>query len=261
MRYWFGGQPADYVVSPGEQIHLTEEVIGYHVALVPGVRLWCYDHQTGERTTDLLDETGTPVAHLVTGEYGAIPRFRGPDEDRRLLIGPEPTGPAVPDPGEGDDPGEGQGRWLITTSDWPVITDRLDSRINALEDGGGGGGDDPGEVVATAHPLVWTHPGEVTEDRTSPHPVWNLEGKTQRVTTVRAQATITTGELTVSVLTIDPDTGTHTPIAGLLLDPDTGHAIVSPDAAVSHGTGLTVRVELGDTDDQAADVTVQVMIR
>ena len=259
MRYWFGGGPADYVISPGQQAQLPGEQVGYQTILVPGVRLWCYDHQTGERTTDLLDATGNQVGHIVTAEYGAVPRFRGPDEVRRLLIGPEPTGPAEPEPGGDDDPGENQGRWTITTVDWPVITDQLDTRIGAMEDGGGGG-EDP-DPVGSAHPLVWTHPGQVAESRTSPHPVWNLDGRSQRVSTVRAQATITSGELTCTVMTIDPDTGTHTPIAALLLNESTGHAIVTPDAPVSGGTGLTVRVELGTADDEAADVTVQVMVR
>lgn len=255
MRYWFGGSPADYVVSPGDQTQLTEEVIGYQAVLVPGVRLWVYDYDTGDRVTDLLDATGNLVDMLLTAEYGKIPRFRGPDEARRLLVGPEPTGPVNP----GEDEEEAQGRWIITTSDWPTIVNGLDTRIGVLEDGGGGG-DDP-EVVATAHPLVWTHPGEVTEDRTSPHPVWNLEGKSQRVTVVRAQATVTSGELTCTVLTIDPDTGTTTPIGAVLLDTTTAHAVVSPDVTMSDGTGLTVAVERGTETDEVSDVTVQVMVR
>lgn len=260
MRYWFGGQPADYVISPGEQIPVTDETVGYQPILVPGVTLWAYDHSSGDRVTDLLDEHGDQVSALVSGEYGSIPRFRGPDEVRRLLIGPEPTGPINPGPGEDDDGegGETQGRWLITTSDWPTIVNGLDSRIGALEDGGGG--DDP-EPVGSAHPLVWTHPGPVEEARTSPHPVWNLEGRNQRVTAVRTQATITTGELTISVLTIDPDTRETTPVAALLLSGDTDHATVTPNATWSDGTGLTVRVEPGDADDESSDVTVQVMVR
>lgn len=257
MRYWFGGSVADYVVSPGEQIHVTEEVIGYHAALVPGVVLWVYDYQTGNRTTDLLDATGNQVDTIVTAEHGQVVRFRGPDEARRLLVGPAPTTPG--DPGE-DDEVEAQGRWIITTSDWPTIVSGLDARVHALEDGGGGG-DEPGEVVATAHPLVWSHPGQVEEDRTSPHPVWNLEGKSQRVTVVRAQATVVSGQVTCTVLRIDPDTQAHTVLAAVQLDTTTNHAMVAPDVTVSDGTGLTVAVALGDPDDEVSDVTVQVMIR
>lgn len=258
MRYWFGGSPADYVISPGQQAQLPGEMVGYQTVLVPGVRLWVYSYDTGDRVTDLLDATGNQVDSLLTAEYGAIPRFRGPDEIRRLLIGPEPTG--VDDPDPGDDPLEVQGRWIITTTDWPTIMSGLDTRIGALEDGGGGDPEDP-EPAGSAHPLVWTHPDRVEESRTSPHPVWNLEGRSQRVTTVRAQATVTSGELLCQVMVIDPDTGTHTPIAALILDEETAHAVVTPDMIVSEGTGLTVRVEPGTVDDEAADVTVQVMVR
>ncbi|MFE7462431.1 hypothetical protein ACWFMI_24580 [Nocardiopsis terrae] len=261
MRYWFGGGPADYVISPGQQAQLPGELVGYQTILVPGVRLWIYDHQTGARVTDLLDDSGDQVDHLVTGEHGAVPRFRGPDEAQRLLIGPEPTGsdnPEDPDDGNGI-----QGWWVITSTDWPTIVGAVESRVNALEQGAGGGdgGEDPGEVVGSAHPLIWTHPGPVEEDRTSPHPYFNDEGKGLIVPRVRAQATITTGELAVSVLRIDPDTGTHTVIAALALDATNPMGVVAPDAAISDGTGLTVAVERTTADDEVADVTVQVMIR
>lgn len=258
MRYWFGGSPADYVVSPGDQVPLTDEMIGYQTVLVPGVRLWVYDPDTGDRVTDLLDSVGNQVDHILTAEYGAIPRFRGPDEARRLLIGPEPTGPT--DPGEDDGGQEAQGRWIITTPDWPLIVGGLDSRVTVLEQGGGGDPEDP-ELVATAHPLVWTYPGPVNEDRTSPHPYWNLEGKNQTITTVRAQATVTTGELTVVVLRIDPDTQDTTQIGAVLLDTTTTHAIITPGFTLSEGSGLTVGVERGSEADDIADVTVQVMAR
>jgi hypothetical protein len=260
VRYWYGGSPADYVVSPGQQTQLTEEVIGYQAVLVPGVRLWVYDYDTGARTTDLLDASGSPVDSVVTAEYGSIPRFRGPDEVRRLLIGPEPTGPIGDGDGE-DGAGEAQGRWIITSTDWPTITDRLDTRVTALENGAGsGGGETPGDVIATAHPLVWSLDGEA-ETRTSPHSYWNLEGKNQQVTRVRAQGSVISGTLAVHVLTIDPATNAPTVIAGLLLDAANPHATVTPDATVSDGTGLTVAVELGQPGDQVEDVTVQVMIR
>ena len=115
--------------------------------------------------------------------------------------------------------------------------------------------------MGSAHPLLWTHPNGLEEDRTSPHPVWNLEGRSQRVTAARAQATIESGELTVSVLRIDPDTGDTSTLAALQLDEDNQYSTVTPDASVSDGTGLTVRVEMDDEDDEISDVTVQVMIR
>ncbi|WP_160051304.1 hypothetical protein [Nocardiopsis sp. FR26] len=253
MRYWFGGSPADYVISPGQQVQITTETIGYQTILVPGVRLWCYDYDTGDRTTDLLDASGSQVDHLVTVDYGAIPRFRGPDEVRRLLIGPEPA-----DPGAGAET-ETPSRWIITSTDWPTIVSSLATRVTALEDTGGGGGE-PIDAVATAHPLVWSLDGEA-ETRTSPHSYWNLEGKGQTVTKVRAQGNVIAGTLAVHVLTIDPVTQATTIIAALLLDSTNPHATTTVDAAVSDGTGLTVAVELGSDGDQIEDVTVQVMLR
>lgn len=260
MRYWFGGGPADYVVSPGDRINLTGEVSGYHAALVPGVRLWVWDHNTGERVTDLLDGAGQQVDHLISADYGEVTRFRGPDEVRRLLIGPEPADPTNPDDPDGDQPEDNQQRWIITSSDWPTIVSGVEARVSTLEQGGGGG-EDPGDVIATAHPLIWTHPGPVEETRQSPHPYWNEEGKTQTIPRVRAQTTITSGQLTVSVLSIDPDTGTTTVVAALLLDAATPGGVVTPDAIISAGTGVTVAVELADESTDATDVTVQVMIR
>lgn len=256
MRYWFGGSPADYVISPGTQVQLPGEVIGYQTVLVPGVRLWVYDYSSGDRVTDLLNDEGSAVDHLVTGEYGAIPRFRGPDEIKRLLIGPEPT----PGGGDPEDPtGETQGRWAITSTDWPTITDRLDTRIAAVENGGGGG-EDPGEYIGTAHPLVWSLDGDA-ETHTSATHYWNLEGKAQTITRVRAQATVTSGTAACHVLRIDPDTQGTTVIAAALLDSDTPWTVVAPEAVISDGSGLTVAVELGTDADVVADVTVQVMIR
>ncbi|MEE2040164.1 hypothetical protein Q8791_23385 [Nocardiopsis sp. CT-R113] len=258
MRYWYGGSPADYVISPGQQVQLPGEVIGYQTVLVPGVRLWVYDYDTGDRTTDLLNAEGAAVDHLVTAEYGAIPRFRGPDEVKRVLIGPEPTTGG----GDPEDPtGETQGRWVITTTDWPSITDRIDNRLTAVENGsGGGGGEDPGEWIGTAHPLVWSLDGDA-ETHTSRTHYWNLEGKPQTVTRVRAQGIVTAGTLAVHVLKIDPDTGATTVIAATLLDSAAPWTIVAPEETISDGTGLTVAVELGTDADVVSDVAVQVMIR
>ncbi|QVJ00313.1 hypothetical protein KGD82_16250 [Nocardiopsis eucommiae] len=258
MRYWYGGGPADYVISPGQQAQLPGETVGYQTILVPGVRLWAYDHGTGERVMDLLNASGDQVDHIIAGEYGDIPRFRGPDEVRRLLIGPEPTDPGDPDEDDGND---AQGRWIITTSDWPTIVTAVEARVHTLEQGNGGGGEEPGEPSGSGHPLMWTHPGRVEEPRTSPHPYTNDIGRTQTIPRMRAQATVTSGELVCSVLTIDPDTGTQTVVAAVALTPDNPVGVFAPDATVSDGSGLTVRIEPGDVDDEIADVTMQVTIR
>ncbi|MFV2198473.1 hypothetical protein [Nocardiopsis sp. LOL_012] len=254
MRYWFGGTPSDYVISPGQQVQITNEVIGYQTVLVPGARLWLYDYTTGERTTDLLDAGGTLVDSLVADEYGAIPRFRGPDQVRRLLIGPEPA-----DQEEGDSTQQTPAMWTITSTDWPTVVDGIGNRVTALEEGANS---DTGEdtVVGSAHPLVWSLDGQA-ETHTSATSYWNLEGKTQTITHMRAQATVTSGSVAVHVLTIDPDTQATTVVAAALLDTTTQISVSAPDTALSESTGLTVAVELGSDADQVFDMTVQVMVR
>jgi hypothetical protein len=249
MRYWFGGQPADYVIASGPQVDVGDGTLGATAALVSGVVLHVWDITTGHRITDLLNATGEEVAELISEDRGLIPRFRGPDETKALLIGPAQVDPDTP-----------QDQWIITSTDWPTITDRLAERVAALEDGGGSGGD-PGEVIATAHPMIWAVDGDVTEDRISAHRYWNLEGKSQTITAVLAQATVTTGSLTCTVYTIDPDTGVISPIGAVVLDTTTGRSSITPDAVVSAGTGVTVGIERGAETAEVADVTVQVMIR
>lgn len=249
-RHWFGGSPADYAVTPGDPVSPTEETTGYTAILASGARYWAYDASTGTRVTDLLDDTGQMITEIVTGAYGQITRFRGPDEARALLLGQADDDPEAPAPVD---------RWLITSTDWPAIVSALDTRVTALENGGGGG--DPGEVIATAHPMIWSVNGVVDDDTVSDHPYWNMEGKGQIVTTIRAQAAVTAGSLTCTVYTIDPLTQATTPIGAVVLNTTTQAATISPAAAVSDGTGVTVGVERASTADDIANVTVQVMIR
>ncbi|MEV2274027.1 hypothetical protein AB0I72_00445 [Nocardiopsis sp. NPDC049922] len=247
MRYWFGDSPTDFVVGPGEQYTWADEQLGYNAVLIPGARLWAYDYTTGTRITDLLDHTGAAVTEITATSYGRIPRFRGPDEAKTLLLGQaEDTFDGVDDPPD-------LNKWVLTSIDWPSIVAGVEARVTTLEQGGT-------EVVATAHPLVWTMAGAV-EDATSPHRYVNLEGTGQTIETVRAEATITTGSVTVQVLTVDLDTQATTVVAAVVLDTTTQAATVTPAAAVSDGTGVTTQVTLSDPADDVADVTVQVMIR
>lgn len=246
-RYWFGEQPADFVVATGEQVTITGEQVGYRAILYPGARLWVYDYTSGTRLTDLLDSSGAAVSEITASSYGRIPRFRGPDEVRRLLIGQ-----AEDEFAEGELPD--LHKWAMTTLDWPPIIDTLTGRVAELEAG-------DGDVIATAHPLIWALSGTLDTDHVSQHPYWAIEGRAQTVTAVRAQATVTTGKVTCRVLTIDPSTGATTPVAAVVLDTTTDTATVTPDAAVSDGTGVTVEVERGTTSDEVADITVQVMLR
>lgn len=249
MRYWFGGQPADYVIASGPQVEIGDGGLGATAALVSGVVLHVWDIASGDRITDLLDATGEGVAELASGDRGLIPRFRGPDEVKAVMIGPAQVDPETP-----------QEQWILTSTEWPTIVAALDGRVTALENGGGGG-EDPGEVIATAHPMIWSVSGVVDDDSVSDHPYWNMEGKGQTITTIRAQAAVTAGSLTCTVYTIDPDTQARTPIGAVVLTSGTPVAAVSPDAAVSAGTGVTVGVERASSADDVANVTVQVMIR
>ncbi|WP_435112014.1 hypothetical protein [Nocardiopsis synnemataformans] len=253
MRYWFGNSPSDFVVAPGAQHELTPEMFGYAAVLVPGARLWAYDTGTGARITDLLDDQGAMVTEITANGYGRIPRFRGPDSVQQLLLG------QAEDEFDGvDDPPELH-KWIVASTEWPAVTAALDTRVTALEDGAGTG-PDPGEVVATSHPLMWGGE-EVTEDRISPHVYWNDEGRGQTITSIRAQAAVASGQLTVTVYTVDPDTDVHTPVGAVTLTPTTARSRITSDAPVSADTGLTVGVERGTEADEVTRVTVQVMIR
>ncbi|WP_040685579.1 hypothetical protein [Nocardiopsis baichengensis] len=82
---------------------------------------------TGDRLTDLLDHRGEPVIELAAGDHGNIPRFRGPDEIRSVLISQAPT--------KGDEETELVRRSLVST-EWPVEGRRL-SGVDVLRTDGG----------------------------------------------------------------------------------------------------------------------------
>lgn len=250
MRYWFGGQPSDYVIAPGEQVLLSDESVGYQPLLVPGVTLWVYDYETGDRLTDLLDGTGSPVEDLRTSDYGLIPRFRGPDEVRRVLVGP------APEP-NGEEEQSSPGRWVLTSTDWPVIVAQVENRVAVLEDAPGDGEEGP-EPVATAHPMIWSQ--AQVQARTSSHRYVNLEGRQQTVTVVRAEAGVVSGQVDVHLLTVDMVTGTATVGAAVSLTSEAPTNTISPNLSVSAGTGVTVSVEVAE-GTEAEGLTVQVMIR
>lgn len=250
-RYWFGDSPADFVVSPGSQEAISEEEFGFAAVLVSGAVLWVWDYQTGDRITDLLDSAGAETDQITAQEYGRIPRFRGPDGVRRLLIGQ-----ADPENGEGGEGAESLHKWTMTSTNWPEIVDGIESRVADLEEDSNGEG---GES-ALSIPLLWSASGEV-EDHTSDHPYVNLEGRPLTVKTVRAQAHVSSGGVTVRVLTVDMDTGSTSSVAAIHLDTSDESGTVDPDAAVSEETGITVEVELDDPSDEVENVTVQVMIR
>lgn len=69
-RYDFGGGIADYVVRPSDGLW----------AVAPGqvLTFWAAA-DGGAQYTDLQDAGGTATASIRADEYGAIPRFRGPD--------------------------------------------------------------------------------------------------------------------------------------------------------------------------------------
>jgi len=239
-RYWFGNQPSDFVVAPGDHVELTSTLTGMEAVLAPGVTLWCWDHTTGDRITDLLDEHGNPIAEVTSDSYGRLPRFRGPDGVERMLIGQPP---------EGD---EEKPKHTILTTSYPDIVEGLRTRIAALE------ADSGGEYTSSAHPLIWTQSD--VETRISPHVVANLDGREQTVTHVRAAATVDAGgQVEVTVYTVDLATGTHTARQVLQLTDVAPSATVVPTWTVPDGQGLTVGVDL--VAGTATDLTVQVMTK
>lgn len=245
-RYWFGDQAADVVVAPGDQTEV-DALLGYTAVLAPGVALHCYDYTTGDRTTDLLDASGTPVGEIVTGQDGRIPRFRGPDGVERMVIGQDPATL----PPEADPAGH---RWTILTTSYPDIVDGLRTRIADLEADAGG------EFTSSAHPLLWASTGAVST-HVSPHQVANLDGRSQTVTAVRASAALdAASELTVTVSTVDLDTGALTPVETLsLTTAEPVDVVEDPAWVVPDGAGLVVGVEVDQ--GSAEDLTVQVMVK
>jgi len=243
-RYWFADQPADVVVTTGDQVGV-ETIIGYQAVLAPGMGLWAYDHTTGERTTDLMDATGAEVSSLTTDATGRIPRFRGPDGVERLLLGQDPTG--LPEDLEAP-------RWTVLTTSYPDIVAGLRDRIAALEAESGG------EYTSSSHPIFWAASGAV-ETHTSDHRPVNLDGRPWVVTAVYAVATLAADTtLTVTVSTVDLDTGALTTVETLTLTSAAPAAtVMAPAWEVPADVGLTagVVVETGS----AAHLTVQVMVR
>ncbi|MBB6172161.1 hypothetical protein HNR23_002221 [Nocardiopsis mwathae] len=250
MRYQFGGTPADFVVAPGQQVQVGPDTLGATAVLIPGARLWVWDPDTGDRLTDLMDHRGEPVAEITADSSGAVPRFRAPDEVKRVLVG------QAPDTSSGD-AGE-HSRHLLASTDWPADVTKLNTRITALENTTGGD-DGGGDYVATAHPMMW-HMGGPLESRRSPHPYHNLEGRNQTIIVLRAQATITEGTIGVRVVLLDPDTRGGAVAASVTITPEEPWALIRPQVEVSDGTGVTVEVDVPE-EAEAEDLTVQVTIR
>ncbi|MFE9906404.1 glycosyl hydrolase family 28-related protein [Streptomyces achromogenes] len=69
-RYEYGGGIADYIVRPTDGL--------WGVAAGADVTFWDAA-DGGTQYTDLLDVGGTPMSSVRTTEYGALPRFLGPD--------------------------------------------------------------------------------------------------------------------------------------------------------------------------------------
>lgn len=253
MRHWFGGGVPDFVTAPGQQVERNDGGVGYVSVLSPGVPLWLYDAGTGERVTDLLGSFSEPVDEIVSGPYGDLPRFRGPDGTLLLLIGPstEDGAPGGEDPPEDESP-----RFLLTTTDLPDLLTSAERRLVDLESQAGGG-----EAVATAHPLMWHVDGEVTAQRS--HGVYcNLEGREQGVSALRARLSGVDPDtvVTVRALSVDPDTGTASVLGSVDLSATRTSHQVWLDEALSNGAELTTEVELTG-QGSAEHLTVQVMVR
>jgi len=245
-RHWFGDQTADVVVAPGEQVEV-DALLGYTAVLAPAVALHLYDFDTGDRVTDLMDATGGAISSIVTGPTGRIPRFRGPDGVERLSIGQDPaTLPVDADPTTH--------QWTILTTSYPDIVSGLRDRVAALEAESGG------EYTSSPHPVFWTAAGPV-EAHTSDHRPANLDGRAWVVTAVRASAMLAADStLTVTVSTVDLDTGALTPVQTLTLTSAAPAAtVLAPEWEVPAGVGLTVGVAIGAGGAQ--NLTVQVMVR
>lgn len=107
-RYWYGGGIADWAFSAGD---------GNTVSFAPGTELLCSNAKTGgTQYTDLLDEGGSPIATVTTGDGtfdppGALPRFQAPDGVLWMWIGED-----------------GGSRVLIQTTDLPdLLAGKLDT--------------------------------------------------------------------------------------------------------------------------------------
>ncbi|MFF1960986.1 glycosyl hydrolase family 28-related protein [Streptomyces sp. NPDC058220] len=70
-RYEFGSGIADFVVRPSDGLW----------AVAPGAAVTFWNAASeGSQYTDLLDAGSSPITALTADEYGAIPRFFGPDD-------------------------------------------------------------------------------------------------------------------------------------------------------------------------------------
>ncbi len=253
MRYWFGGSVPDFVIAPGQQIEREDGGIGYLSLLAPNVPLWVYDPHTGERVTDLLDAHSETVDEILSGPYGELPRFRGPDEVRELSIG---QALSASDPEEEDGSDEEPPRFSLVTNEIMGLLASAERRIADLEESTG-----EGETTSTSHPLMWHVDGEVTPQRS--HGVYtNLEGRSQRVTGLRARLTEVSPDtvVTVRLLALDPDTGTDEVLGEIDLSASRTSHRIWPDETLTNGAELTTEVELTG-GGSAEHLTVQVMIR
>lgn len=108
---------------------------------------------------------------------------------------------------------------------------------------------------------MWHVDGEVSSQRS--HGVYsNMEGRSQRVTGLRARLSNIDPDtvVTVRLLALDPDTGTDSVLDEIDLSASRTSHQVWPDQTVSNGAELTTEVELTG-EGSAEHLTVQVMIR
>lgn len=109
-RHVFGGTTADYVISLGADDAATLE---------PGAEVTLWTAQTGgSQVTTLEDMTGVAVASVLADAFGAIPQFRGPDDDSLWLWG-DASGGAGP-------------RHLLIASDLAGVVALLGSDVASL---------------------------------------------------------------------------------------------------------------------------------
>lgn len=130
MRHWFGGAIPDFVVTPGHQVDSEGGGFGHLALLSPNASLWVYDLESGERLTDLQDAYGEPVNEVLSGPYGELPRFRGPEGTRQVLVG---QAPLFTDPEEGGEQDEQTLRFILTTTDLADLLTLAEQRITELE--------------------------------------------------------------------------------------------------------------------------------
>ncbi|GAA1460549.1 hypothetical protein NE857_05565 [Nocardiopsis exhalans] len=131
MRHWFGGAVPDFVVTPGHQVDSESGGFGHLALLSPNVSLWVYDVGSGERVTDLQDAHGEPMSEVLSGSYGELPRFRGPEGTRQVLAGQAPSSGA-PENDDGQD--EQTLRFILTTTDLADLLAQAEQRITELEE-------------------------------------------------------------------------------------------------------------------------------